>query len=128
MRIQKETYKPDDVVNGILQKNYYKYQNFVKFKGLSYYNKDMSNETVILDNNNINWESFNKENSSISVYFRKHKVKLSSIYMMSCTGRNCVFNIEATGSNDGFLFEYACSIKHDVIKRQINSYNGVNIG
>ena len=107
----KETYSPEDISYGIFQQNYFKYPKFVDFRGSSYFNEERSNETVVLVNNTNNiWESRDKENSTFTITFREHKVKLSGFSILSCTVSNCAGHIEVDGSNDGFNFNYVCSV------------------
>ena len=103
-------YTPKDINIGVLQKNYFKEQGFVSFKG-STYNHNSNNETVVVENNGKLWESDNKNNSYFIINFSKNILRLSSVSMLSCKGIDCVYNLEIYGSNNGDEWEIACKIQ-----------------
>ena len=106
-------YKPRDIYQGVIQKNYFREPDFASFKGSSYINENVMNETVIVENNKKLWESNDDKDSSFIISFKRHVLKLTHISMLTCYGHDCAHNIDIYGSNLGTTWELACSIREE---------------
>ena len=90
--------------------NVYTNPNFVSFKGSSYLDESHKNASAVLSDDSQHFQTESKENSTFTVSFKSHKLKLSGISLKSCESGNCVYNIKIFGSNNEKKWADECDI------------------
>jgi len=110
--IRAKEYKPKIITEGVFYHNFKRYDNFVELKGSSNYSTS-SGEYSIIENQGLFWISKPVSNSSFTIKFQKHLLKLSSLTLMSCIYNNCVNKLHVYGSNEDGNRENICNIEEE---------------